>query len=73
VGGRGATQGTQTAQILAIDPHSGRLSRAGRLPTALSDAGVTAYGDAVLVAGGREAGGALSDRVILLRARSGAR
>jgi hypothetical protein len=66
---RGTAQGTQTSQVLAIDPRNGRAVPAGRLPTALSDAGVTATGDAVIVSGGREARGVVSDRVYLLRPR----
>lgn len=67
IGGRGGDQGTQTARITAVDPASGRVTPAGRLPVALSDAGVAGVGDAVVLAGGREATGTLSDRVFLLR------
>ena len=67
IGGRGGDQGTQTARITAVDPASGRVTPACRLPVALSDAGVAGVGDAVVLAGGREATGTLSDRVFLLR------
>jgi hypothetical protein len=68
IGGRGADQGTQTNTILAIDPVTGRVRRAGRLPVALSDVGAATIGGAVIVAGGREASGTLSRQVYLLRA-----
>jgi N-acetylneuraminic acid mutarotase len=46
------------AQILAIDPQTGRARRVGRLPRPLSDAAVVAAGDHILVAGGRSGGAA---------------
>ena len=47
-GGRGSNLGTQTATILAIDPASGRVRRAGSLPVALSDTGAAAVGGRIL-------------------------
>jgi YVTN family beta-propeller protein len=65
-GGRGSTLGSQTARILAIDPASGRVARAGMLPVALSDSGAAPAGGGVVVAGGRMASGTVSDHVYLL-------
>jgi YVTN family beta-propeller protein len=67
-GGRDATQGTQTARILAVNPRTGKVTPAGRLPAALSDTGAAPLGDAVLLAGGRDASGTVSDRIFVLRA-----
>jgi N-acetylneuraminic acid mutarotase len=67
IGGRGADQGTQTNTILAVDPMTGRVRRAGRLPVALSDVGAATLGSAVIVAGGRESSGTLSRAVYVLR------
>jgi hypothetical protein len=53
--------------VLAIAPASGHVSVAGRLPSPLSDAGVAADGATITVAGGRTAGGTVTDRVLLLR------
>jgi len=71
IGGRGGIQGTQTNAILAIDPVSGHVRPAGRLPVGLSDIGVASLGGVVMVAGGREGSGTLSQRVYLLRPRVG--
>ena len=72
IGGRGAVQGTQTAQILAIDPASGRVRSAGRLPTGLSDVGAATVGGAIVVAGGRQSTGILSRHLYELTPRTGA-
>jgi N-acetylneuraminic acid mutarotase len=57
LGGRDAAQGTQTRRVLAVDPRTGRVRRAGRLPRAVSDAGAAAVPGAILLAGGRDAAG----------------
>jgi hypothetical protein len=57
VGGRGASTGSQTPTVLAIDPQSGLVRLAGRLPRGISDAGVVASQGAIVVAGGRTAAG----------------
>ncbi|MEA2445835.1 MAG: hypothetical protein QOJ12_3127 [Thermoleophilales bacterium] len=67
LGGRGATQGTQTSRILAIDPRTGRVRSAGRLPRALSDAGAATLPDSILLAGGHDGGGAVRAEVLELR------
>jgi hypothetical protein len=71
IGGRGADQGTQTSAILSVDPVSGRVRPAGRLPVALSDVGAATLGGVVMVAGGRGSDGVLSGRVYGLRPRIG--
>jgi N-acetylneuraminic acid mutarotase len=57
VGGRGAAQGSQNADLVAIDSTSGRAVRVARLPQPLSDASVTVSGGRVWVAGGASTGG----------------
>jgi hypothetical protein len=57
VGGRGASLGSQTATVLAIDPRSGAVHHVGRLPLPLSDAAVLASAGAIVVAGGRTSAG----------------
>ena len=57
VGGRGDLLNAQTARVWAIDPLTGRIRVAGRLPMALSDSGVLTVGGAIVVAGGLDAGG----------------
>ncbi|MDX6732202.1 MAG: hypothetical protein QOC54_2150 [Baekduia sp.] len=70
LGGRGDGLTSQRATIWAVDPGTGRLRRAGRLPVALSDLGaVTASSDGVLVAGGRDATGRVYDELWTLGAR----
>jgi N-acetylneuraminic acid mutarotase len=66
LGGRGALQSTQTARILAIDPKTGQVRKAGRLPRAVSDAGAATVGGHILLAGGRDAAGAARDDVLRL-------
>ena len=53
IGGRGATVGTPTARIVALDVRTRRIRLAGRLPMALSDSAAITIGDRILVAGGR--------------------
>lgn len=52
VGGRRDLVTERTAQVLAIDPSSGRVRRAGTLPQPLSDAAVVTLPGALIVAGG---------------------
>jgi YVTN family beta-propeller protein len=60
IGGRGATAGTPTAKIVAVDPVRGRVRSAGRLDTPRSDLAAVAQGGGILLAGGRDANGTLS-------------
>jgi YVTN family beta-propeller protein len=53
LGGRGATTGTPTAAIVAVDVAHRSLHLAGRLPEPLSDLAAVGLGDRILVAGGR--------------------
>ncbi len=53
MGGRVAPD-RQTAAMWWFDPAGGRFTRAGRLPTALSDAGVAAFGDRIWLLGGED-------------------
>jgi hypothetical protein len=55
IGGRGDALGTPTASILAIDPASGRVRSAGRLPRALSDLTAVSQPGAIELFGGRTA------------------
>jgi len=52
VGGRGDLVNAQTSDIWAINPATGRVTAAGRLPTATSDAAVATVGNGIIVAGG---------------------
>ncbi|HUJ35834.1 MAG TPA: hypothetical protein VLW51_11525 [Solirubrobacteraceae bacterium] len=52
VGGRGSTLGSQTADVLSIDPRTGAVARAGRLPEPLSDTASLSIGGGIVVAGG---------------------
>jgi hypothetical protein len=70
IGGRGSVQGTQTTQILAVDPASGRVTPGGTLPLALSDSGAAVLGPAIVLVGGREASGTVSDRIYVLRPKA---
>jgi hypothetical protein len=69
LGGRGANQGTQTRRVLAIDPRSGRVTVAGRLPRAVSDAGAAAVPGAIVLAGGRDSAGQVRAEVLRLGPR----
>jgi hypothetical protein len=60
VGGRGDSLDARSAAVWAIDPLTGRVRSAGRLPQPTSDAGVVSLGDAIVVAGGRTAAGTQS-------------
>jgi hypothetical protein len=68
LGGRGDTTGTQTASILAVDPASGRIRHAGRLPLALSDLGAASFAGHITALGGVDTGGGVHDEIWTLRA-----
>jgi len=57
VGGRGASVGSATARVIAVDLRSDRIRRAGRLSTPRSDLAAVALGSRILVAGGRGTNG----------------
>jgi len=57
IGGRGATLGTPTARVTAVDLRADRVRPAGKLPTALSDEAATTLGRRILVAGGKSRSG----------------
>ena len=57
IGGRGAATNSPLAQILAIDPSTGRVRSAGRLAVAVLDLAAVSDGSAILVAGGRALSG----------------
>jgi YVTN family beta-propeller protein len=69
IGGRGATFGSVTAAIVAIDPRSGRIASGGRLRTARSDLAAVTMGDHIVIAGGRTAHG-VTAAVSALRLRA---
>jgi hypothetical protein len=69
IGGRGSTLGTQVRSILAVDAATGKVTSAGRLPRALSDMGASGTRSGILIAGGRERSGNVSDVLLLLRRR----
>jgi hypothetical protein len=60
VGGRGAGDSDQTAAVYAVNPVTGRVRPAGRLPTPTSDAAVMTIGRAIVVAGGQSPTGTLA-------------
>jgi YVTN family beta-propeller protein len=60
VGGRGASLGTPTARIIAVDPMRRRLRAAGRLTTPLSDLAAVTTRAGILLAGGRSANGTVA-------------
>lgn len=53
IGGRGDSLTSQTRDIWAINPTTGAVTPAGRLPVATSDAGVTTTGGTIVFAGGQ--------------------
>jgi DNA-binding beta-propeller fold protein YncE len=57
VGGRGASVGSATTRVVAVDLGSGRIRRAGRLSTPRSDLAAVTLGTRILVAGGRGTNG----------------
>ena len=52
IGGRGDTLGSQTATVWSIDPRTGAVAVAGRLPEPLSDTASIPVNGSVIVAGG---------------------
>lgn len=53
IGGRGDLDTAQTADIWAINPATGRITGAGRLPTPTSDAAAMTVGGGIVIAGGQ--------------------
>ena len=70
LGGRGDDLASQRATILAVDPASGRVTQAGRLPEALSDLSAGSFRDHATVVGGRDAAGRARDEIWSLRPRA---
>jgi hypothetical protein len=68
LGGRGENLDSQRASILAVDPASGRVARAGRLPEALSDLSAGSFPDHITVVGGRTAQAQARDEIWSLKA-----
>jgi YVTN family beta-propeller protein len=60
VGGRGATLGTQTARIVAVDVRTHRITPSGSLAGARSDLGAVTAGGRILLAGGAGTAGTVS-------------
>ena len=71
IGGRGATRGTQTARITAIDVHTRRIKPFGSLRFPRSDLGAAAAGSRILLAGGSGATGTVATLSELVPAASG--
>ena len=57
IGGRGATVGSATARIVAIDARTHRIRSAGVISPARSDLAAVTLGRTILLAGGRSSGG----------------
>ena len=60
IGGRGATLGTRTTRIVAIDVRTRTIKPFGSLRTARSDLGAATAGDRILLAGGASAAGTVA-------------
>jgi hypothetical protein len=69
LGGRGDSLSSQRATILAIDPATGRVRQAGRLPVALSDLSATTVGGNIVVVGGRDPSGRVHGQVWTMQPR----
>ena len=69
IGGRGATTGTPTTAIVAVDVARKRVRAAGHLQTARSDLAAATVGSRIIVVGGKGAAGDRRDR-LATRARS---
>ena len=67
VGGRGASVGTPTDRIVAVNVRTGTVRIAGRLPVPTSDAPAATLGDHIVVFGGSTAGGTTDAIVSLVR------
>jgi hypothetical protein len=63
VGGRGDNLSSQTAEVWSIDPATGAVRSAGRLPAPLSDTGVVGLPGAIVVVGGLSPAGTVPDTV----------
>ncbi len=68
IGGRGATIGTPTSAIIAVDSIKGHPHVAGHLSEPLSDLAAVRIGDRILVAGGRGRNGTVAAVGVLHRA-----
>jgi Kelch motif protein len=68
IGGRGDTLGSPSAAIWSVDPAAGTVRAAGRLPAAFSDLGVASGPQGVLLVGGRDARGRVSDQILRAQA-----
>ena len=66
IGGRTTLAGGQTGAILAVDPATGATRTAGALPHPLSDAAAVTDGKRILVIGGRDASGRVTDEILAL-------
>ena len=67
VGGRGASVGTPTDRIVAVNVRTGTVRIAGRLPVPTSDAPAATLGDHIVVFGGSTVGGTTDAIVSLVR------
>ena len=65
IGGRGATAGTPTSAVVAVDLAHRKLPIVGHLPLPLSDLAAVGLGDRILVAGGRGRAGTVSSLTTL--------
>jgi hypothetical protein len=63
-GGRGDTFDSASRAIWSVDPATGTVRGAGRLPGAFSDIGVASGPRGILLVGGRDAGGRASDQIL---------
>jgi DNA-binding beta-propeller fold protein YncE len=73
IGGRGGSVGTPTDRIVAIDPATRRIRVVGRLDRPRSDLAAVADARGILVAGGRDATGAVADLTDLIPSAKAAR
>ena len=64
IGGRGGLLDSQSRAIWAVDPVTGKVRAAGRLPTALSDLGAASGPRGIVLVGGRDAAGRVSDQIM---------
>jgi DNA-binding beta-propeller fold protein YncE len=74
IGGRGATTGTPSSAVVAVDLSHRTLRLVGHLPRPLSDLAAVGLGDRILVAGGRGSAGTVSTltalRSVVVKVRS---
>lgn len=64
IGGRGDTLDSASPAIWSVDAATGKVRAAGRLPAAFSDLGAAGGPQGILLAGGRDAGGRVSDQIL---------